>query len=146
MTAPTQPLSSEDMKFERAGPMPRDTARWRNGLGAIALALCALALLTPISRIAVQGRVGLLLVLAAVLELSHGFRRSIAAGQRGAWIGGGITLAMGVLLVNAPYFTSTAIGPSSASCHRASPRLATWPSPCSWRSSSSSRSACYGVA
>jgi hypothetical protein len=41
MTAPTQPLSSEDMKFERAGPMPRDTARWRNGLGAIALALCA---------------------------------------------------------------------------------------------------------
>ena len=63
-----------------------------------------LALLSPISRIEVQGRVGLLLVLAAVLEIAHGFRRSTAAGQRAAWVGGAITLAMGVLLINAPYF------------------------------------------
>jgi 3',5'-cyclic AMP phosphodiesterase CpdA len=49
-------------------------------------------------------------VLAAVLELAHGLRRSTAAGQRAAWIGGAITLAMGLLLINAPYFASTAIG------------------------------------
>jgi len=110
MIAPTQPLSGDDWNFDGTAPTPRDTARLRNWLGAIALALSALALLTPISRIAVQGRVGLLLVLAAMLELAHGFRRSTAAGQRGAWIGGAITLAMGVLLINAPYFTSTAIG------------------------------------
>jgi uncharacterized membrane protein HdeD (DUF308 family) len=110
MTAPTQPLSSDERQSDGTGPAPRDAARWRNGLGAIALALSLLALLTPISRIAVQGRVGLLLVLAAVLELAHGFRRSTAAGQRAEWIGGAITLAMGVLLINASYFTSTAIG------------------------------------
>jgi uncharacterized membrane protein HdeD (DUF308 family) len=93
-----------------SGPTPRDTAGWRNGLGAIALILGVLALLAPISRIEVQGKVGLLLVLTAVLEFAHGFRRSTAAGQRAAWVGGGITLAMGVLLVNAPFFASTAIG------------------------------------
>jgi hypothetical protein len=100
MTAPTQPLSSEDMKFERAGPMPRDTARWRNGLGAIALALCALALLTPISRIAVQGRVGLLLapgfatlgdlaiallIAFVVVPFSVLWRRLTRAPERWAW-------------------------------------------------------------
>ena len=41
------------------------------------------------------------MVLAAVLELAHGFRRSTEAGRRAAWLGGAITLAMGVLLVNA---------------------------------------------
>jgi len=90
--------------------MPRDTAIWRNGLEAIALALGVLALISPISRIEVQGRVGLLMVLAAVLEMVHGFRRSTAAGQRAAWVGGAITLAMGVLLINSPYLASSALG------------------------------------
>jgi hypothetical protein len=72
MTAPTEPLASDDTKSDGTELTRRDTVRWRNGLGAIALALSALALLAPISRIAVQGRVGLLLVLAAVLELAHG--------------------------------------------------------------------------
>ena len=109
MPAPTRPTRSEDRESDGTGLMPRDTARWRNGLGVIALGLAVMALLSPISRIEVQGRVGLLLVLAAVLELAHGLRRSTAAGQRAAWVGGAITLAMGVLLVNAPYFASTAI-------------------------------------
>jgi uncharacterized membrane protein HdeD (DUF308 family)/3',5'-cyclic AMP phosphodiesterase CpdA len=109
MPAPTRPTRSEDRESDGTGLMPRDTARWRNGLGVIALGLTVMALMAPISRIEVQGRVGLLLVLAAVLELAHGLRRSTAAGQRAAWVGGAITLAMGVLLVNAPYFASTAI-------------------------------------
>ena len=109
MTAPTQPPGGGDSHATGTALMPRDTARWRNGLGVIALALAVLALLAPLSRIEVQGRVGLLLVLAAVLEVAHGFRRSTAAGQRAAWVGGGITLAMGVLLINAPYFATTAL-------------------------------------
>jgi uncharacterized membrane protein HdeD (DUF308 family)/3',5'-cyclic AMP phosphodiesterase CpdA len=109
MTAPEQPVTGEDKKSDGASLPRPDSARWRNALGTIALALSALALLTPLSRIEVQGRVGLLLVFAAMLELAHGFRRSTAAGQRSAWVGGAITLAMGVLLINAPYFASTAI-------------------------------------
>ena len=109
MTAPMQPGRLEDERPGGPGTTPRDPAGWRNGLGVVALGLAALALLTPLSRIEVQGRVGLLLVLAAMLELAHGFRRSTEAGQRAAWLGGAITLAMGVLLVNAPYFASTAI-------------------------------------
>lgn len=110
MTASTQPMSSPDETSDDGARNPRETAIWRNGLGAIALVLGALALLAPISRIDVQGRVGLLLVLAAALELAHGFRRSTAAGQRAAWVGGTITLGMGVLLINAPYLASTALG------------------------------------
>jgi uncharacterized membrane protein HdeD (DUF308 family) len=68
-----------------------------------------LALLTPFSRIDVQGRIGLLLVLTAVLEIAHGFRRSTAAGQRAAWLSGGVTLGMGVLLIHAPFFAATAL-------------------------------------
>ena len=109
MTAPTPTPSNEDMKALGIEPPPRDTAGWRNGLGVIALALGALALIAPLSRVEVHGRVGLLLVLAAVLEIAHGFRRSTPAGQRAAWFGGAITLAMGVLLVNAPYFAATAV-------------------------------------
>jgi hypothetical protein len=74
-----------------------------------ALLMAALALLTPLGRVEVQGRVGLLLVLAAVLEIAHGFRRATARGQRAAWVGGAITLAMGSLLVNAPYFATAAL-------------------------------------
>jgi uncharacterized membrane protein HdeD (DUF308 family)/3',5'-cyclic AMP phosphodiesterase CpdA len=82
---------------------------WRNGMAGAALVLAVLALLTPLARVEVQGRVGLLLVLAALLEIAHGFRRSSAEGQRAAWVGGAITLAMGVLLVNAPYFATAAL-------------------------------------
>lgn len=109
MTESTQPSSSEDVPAFGDDRPSRDSAGWRNGFGVIALGLGGLALLAPISRIEVQGRVGLLLALAAMLEITHGFRRSSPAGQRAAWVGGAITLAMGVLLINAPYFASTAI-------------------------------------
>jgi uncharacterized membrane protein HdeD (DUF308 family) len=81
----------------------------RRGLGIAALLLAVLALLTPLGRAQVYGRVGLLLVQAAVLEIAHGFRRSTAQGQRSAWFGGLITLAMGLLLINAPYLAVAAL-------------------------------------
>jgi uncharacterized membrane protein HdeD (DUF308 family) len=81
----------------------------RRGLGIAALLLAVLALLTPLGRAQVYGRVGLLLVLAASLEIAHGLRRATERGRRSAWFGGLITLAMGLLLINAPYFAVAAL-------------------------------------
>lgn len=86
-----------------------DSARWRSGFALAALLLAALALLAPLSPTPGHGRVGLLLILAAVLEFAHGFRRSTAEGQRAAWVGGAITLAMGLLLLHAASFDATAV-------------------------------------
>src|SRR5262249_15527622 len=74
-----------------------------------ALLLACLALVAPLFRMEPQGRVGLLLVLAAGLEMAHGFRRSTAQGQRAAWLGGGITLGMGALLIHSPYLATAAL-------------------------------------
>ena len=51
----------------------------------------------------------LLLALTALIEIAHGFRRATAAGQRAAWVRGGITLAMGILLVHSPYLATSAL-------------------------------------
>jgi uncharacterized membrane protein HdeD (DUF308 family)/3',5'-cyclic AMP phosphodiesterase CpdA len=104
-----RPSTTTDFLSDQEPRVRPDSPRWRNGLGLLVLLLAVLALLTPLSKIEVQGRVGLLLVLAAVTEVVHGFRRSTAAGQRAAWVGGGITFAMGVLLINAPYFAAGAL-------------------------------------
>ena len=106
-----QPRHSTPIDFlsDQEPPVRMDSPWWRNGLGFLVLLLALLALLAPLSKIEVQGRVGLLLVLAAVVEIAHGFRRSTAAGQRAAWVGGGITFAMGALLIHAPYFAAGAL-------------------------------------
>ena len=90
-------LRAHDESSRRGG-----SAR-RRGIGIAALILGVLALLTPLGRAQVYGRVGLLLVLAASLEIAHGLRRSTERGRRSAWFGGLITLAMGLLLIIEPY-------------------------------------------
>jgi hypothetical protein len=52
---------------------------------------------------------GLLLIGAGMLEAWQGFRRAAIPGQRAAWIGGAITIAMGVLVSNAAAFLATSI-------------------------------------
>lgn len=89
-------------------PRPSE-GRWRNAMGLAAAALAVLAALAPLGRTDVSVRVGLLLILAALLEIAHGFRRATAVGQRSAWIGGVISLAMGWLLLHSPYFASAAV-------------------------------------
>jgi uncharacterized membrane protein HdeD (DUF308 family) len=106
---PSKSGVSDDATIEVVALEPRDSPKWRNGIGIAAIVLALLALIAPLSRVEVQGRIGLLLVLAAVLEIAHGFRRSTAAGQRAAWLSGGVTLGMGALLIHAPFFATTAL-------------------------------------
>jgi uncharacterized membrane protein HdeD (DUF308 family)/3',5'-cyclic AMP phosphodiesterase CpdA len=81
----------------------------RNWIGILTAVLSLLALLTPLVAEEVQGRVGLLLIVTALLEISHGFRRRTASRQRAAIGSGAITLAMGLLLVNSPLLATTAL-------------------------------------
>ena len=85
------------------------TAERRWGLAAVTAALGCVALLAVRSSASPEPRVGALLLVAAALELFHGFRRSSEAGQREAWTGGLITLLMGLLLLNAPDLASGAL-------------------------------------
>ena len=72
--------------------------------------LAALALLAPlVGEQPVAGRVGSLLVFAGILEGLHGFRRSDPAAQRAAWQSAGISVLIGVLLINATWFMTGAL-------------------------------------
>jgi uncharacterized membrane protein HdeD (DUF308 family) len=84
--------------------------RPRNALGSICLVLGIFTLLSPLWHEEVLGgRAGVCLILTAFLEFAHGFRRVSLPEQRSAWVGGIITLLMGLLLLNAPYLMSQAL-------------------------------------
>jgi uncharacterized membrane protein HdeD (DUF308 family) len=84
--------------------------RQRQWMALLSAALALFAVLAPwMARTAPVERVGVLLAIAAVVEIAHGFRRSGAAAQRSAWFNGFVTLAMGVLLINAPWVAGTAL-------------------------------------
>ena len=70
-------------------------------LAAVLFVLGGLAMLAPLMAGAnAESRVGLLLVLAAVIELYHGFRRSSEEGRKAAWQSGAVTVLMGILVLN----------------------------------------------
>ena len=74
---------------------------------AIALfALAALALLIPIATEQATARVGLLLVLAGLLEGYDGFRRTRDVDARDAWQSAAVTLLIGVIVLNATTLVS----------------------------------------
>ena len=82
----------------------------RRGMAMLCAVFALLAVLAPwMARTAPAERVGVLLAAAAVVEMAHGFRRSNTAAQRAAWVNGFVTLAMGILLVNAPWVAGAAL-------------------------------------
>jgi uncharacterized membrane protein HdeD (DUF308 family)/3',5'-cyclic AMP phosphodiesterase CpdA len=84
--------------------------RQQRALGFAAMLLGGLALIVPLwPEFAPEWRIGGLLVLAACIEIFHGFRRSSAASRRAAWFGAVITLAMGLLLMSLPVLASKAL-------------------------------------
>jgi uncharacterized membrane protein HdeD (DUF308 family) len=86
------------------------TTRRRNITGLIVVIFGILTLLAPLGHEeVVGGRAGLLLVLTAILEFVHGFRRANREQQRSAWVSSAITLAMGILLLNTPFLASKAL-------------------------------------
>ncbi|MFO0948954.1 MAG: hypothetical protein U1D30_24095, partial [Planctomycetota bacterium] len=78
-------------------------------LGVLPLSFAGIALLAPLADVDVSERIGLLLVISAALEIAHGYRRTTDEGQRAAWYSGGINLAMGIVLINAPFLATTAL-------------------------------------
>lgn len=100
------------MSAPALNPVPpgQSVTNWRSGYGVILLLLSALAFLTLFfEEEHVGGRVGILLLLSACVEFLHGFKRNTRSGQLTAWQGAGITLAMGILLINVPLFASNAL-------------------------------------
>ena len=87
-----------------------DGHAWRRvrGVGVVLFVLAALALLAPLASEQATGRVGLLLVLAGLIEGYDGFRRARNADAWAAWQSAIITLLIGLLVLNANTFVSGA--------------------------------------
>jgi uncharacterized membrane protein HdeD (DUF308 family) len=84
--------------------------RQQHALGVAALLLGVLTLIVPLwPEFAPEWRIGGLLVLAAVIEIFHSFRRSSASSRQAGWFGAAITLAMGLLLMSLPVLASKAM-------------------------------------
>ena len=70
-------------------------------LDAGLVGLAVLAVLAPwMAGEHSESRVGLLLVLAALVQIHHGFRRAPGTTQKSFWQGGAVTLLMGVLVLH----------------------------------------------
>jgi uncharacterized membrane protein HdeD (DUF308 family)/3',5'-cyclic AMP phosphodiesterase CpdA len=90
--------------------MPPPSPPRQAGLAAVVAGLGVLAALTPlVVSLDAASRVGVLLLLAGVIEIFQGFRRASDVARRGAWFGGGLTAGMGLLLVNAPFLAGAAL-------------------------------------
>lgn len=103
--------SPTDAPAPDAGTAARRHVR---GLGLALFALAALALLTPLISEQATARVGLLLVLAGLLEVYDGFRRSRDVDARAAWSSGLVTLLIGGVVLNATTLVSAVFIPALA--------------------------------
>ena len=81
-----------------------------SAIAVVAAGLALLALLAPFSGAEFpSARVGGLLAVAALVEAVHGLRRSAAAGRRQASVSAAISMALALLLINAPFVAAGAL-------------------------------------
>lgn len=80
----------------------------RKLLLAVSIWPAVLALLAPLSEGDINGRLGFLLVIVALIEFLHGFRRAEWRDQKSAWGSASITLFVGLLMLSAPSFAGQA--------------------------------------
>ena len=79
-------------------------------LTSICFLLALLALLAPVwPGTSVEEYLGGLLLWVAVIEIFHGFRRSLGTERKSAWYSGGFSLLLGVLLINAQLLLENAL-------------------------------------
>ena len=81
----------------------------RHAMPAATLILAILVLPAPLTHGDAGARIGFLLSVSALLEMTHGFRRAAYNDQKSAWISGAISLGLGTLLMNAPLFATEAL-------------------------------------
>jgi hypothetical protein len=76
----------------------------------ICFLLALLALLAPVwPGTGVEQYLGGLFLWAAVVEIFHGFRRSLAKERKSAWYSGGFSLLLGFILINAELLLANAL-------------------------------------
>ena len=79
-------------------------------LALVVIGLGILTLITPLRASAAPAtRVGTLVALAAVIEMLHGLRRATDKRRRSATVRGAITMAMALLLIEAPHVAEAAL-------------------------------------
>jgi uncharacterized membrane protein HdeD (DUF308 family) len=87
--------------------------RPRPAVTSLALVVIGLGVLTLIAPLRASEspatRVGTLVVLAAIIELLHGLRRATDQGRRRAMVSGAITMAMALMLIEAPHVAEAAL-------------------------------------
>jgi 3',5'-cyclic AMP phosphodiesterase CpdA len=71
--------------------------------------LAAIAFVAPFGEADVPARVGVLLILAAMIEIVHGSRRAAPGALRQASIHGLASILLGVFLINAPLLAGSAL-------------------------------------
>jgi uncharacterized membrane protein HdeD (DUF308 family) len=80
--------------------LPEPARRHVRGVGIVLFVLAALALITPIAVGSAMARVGLLLVMAGLLEVYDGFRRARDVDAKAAWVNGASTVVIGIVVLN----------------------------------------------
>lgn len=105
----SRPLTSSSN--DHASLNPTSWLQWA-GLRMIPAAtasMAALAAAAPLTHGDAAARVGFLLVMTALLEMTHGFRRVSYDQQKSAWGSVAVSLALGILLTNSPLFAEEAL-------------------------------------
>jgi 3',5'-cyclic AMP phosphodiesterase CpdA len=92
---------SRDLNLQRS---------WQHAIvPAMTMLLAFMVLIAPFFEGNDRGRVGILLIIAALLEMTHGFRRLLLADQRTAWKSAAVSIVLGLALYSAGWLAVKAL-------------------------------------